>query len=39
MLALLAGYTTMYAGKYMNQYGGKEAGGLGQVGKLEARER
>ncbi len=26
----------MYAGKYMNQYGGREAGGLGQVGLLEA---
>jgi hypothetical protein len=21
----------MYAGKYMNQYGGREAGGMGQV--------
>ena len=26
-----AGYKTMYAGKYMNQYGSAAAGGLGQV--------
>ena len=31
MFSLLIGYTTMYAGKYMNQYGGREAGGMGQV--------